>query len=153
MSKDFLIRTKKVQSVSREKDLLVNNRSCAFLPKIFHSFSDAENLYIVQEFIPNGTLAELIQSINKGNGLSQSLVKFFSAQIILALEYLQQQNVTHRDLKPGNVMIGNNNFLKIIDFGEAKIVDNYDSGSNQSEIKNLGRRSSRMSNITIGSDG
>ena len=98
-------------------------------------------------------MAELIQSINKGNGLSQSLVKFFSAQIILALEYLQQQNVTHRDLKPGNVMIGNNNFLKIIDFGEAKIVDNYDTGSNQSEIKNLGRRSSRMSNITIGSDG
>lgn len=47
LSKDFLIRTKKVQSVSREKDLLVNNRSCAFLPKIYHSFSDAENLYIV----------------------------------------------------------------------------------------------------------
>jgi serine/threonine protein kinase len=72
LSKDFLIRTKKVQSVSREKDLLVNNRSCAFLPKIFHSFSDAENLYIVMEYIPNGTLAEFLQ--NQGHGLPKNMV-------------------------------------------------------------------------------
>jgi serine/threonine protein kinase len=67
---------------------------------------------------------------------------------VLALEYLQQQNVTHRDLKPGNVMMDQNNYLKLIDFGEAKIVDNYDTSSSASDIQNM----RRMSHITI-SDG
>lgn len=94
------------------------------------------------EYIPNGTLTQLLEKSNKGNGLNKAQVQFFAGQIVLALEYLQQQNVTHRDLKPGNVMIGYNNYIKVIDFGEAKIVDNYDSASNQSEMNH--RRNSHI---------
>ena len=46
--------------------------------------------------------------------------------MVVGLEYLQAQNVAHRDLKPDNVMIGHDQYLKIIDFGEAKIVDTYE---------------------------
>ena len=36
------------------------------------------------------------------------------------LEYIQQENVMHRDLKPGNIMLDSNFNIKIIDFGDAK---------------------------------
>jgi protein kinase A len=62
------------------------------------------------------------------------MVQWYAAQIVLALEYLQQQNVAHRDLKPDNIMISNNKYIKIIDFGEAKIVDNYETASNLSHF-------------------
>lgn len=38
--------------------------------------------------------------------------------------------MAHRDIKPENIMLGANNYIKLIDFGEAKIVDTYDTNSN-----------------------
>jgi serine/threonine protein kinase len=56
-------------------------------------------------------------------GLPKEGVKFYAAQIVLALEQLQSQNVAHRDLKPGNIMIEESQYIKVIDFGESKIVE------------------------------
>lgn len=39
------------------------------------------------------------------------------------MEYLRQNNIVHRDLKPGNIMLNNMGYIKLIDFGEAKILD------------------------------
>lgn len=47
----------------------------------------------------------------------------------MALEYLRNKNIAHRDLKPDNVMISDDWIIKLIDFGEAKVVDPYDNGS------------------------
>ena len=42
------------------------------------------------------------------------------AQLVNFLDYMQRENVMHRDLKPGNIMIDSNFNIKIIDFGDAK---------------------------------
>ena len=118
LSKDFLCKTNKVKSVFREKELLCENKTSAFLPKFYHSFHDETNLYIVMEYIPNGTLQNLISK--QPSGFSKSAIQFFSAQIIFVLEYLQSQKTAHRDLKPANIMISDNFYIKVIDFGEAK---------------------------------
>ncbi len=65
--------------------------------------------------------------------------------MILTLEYLQEKNVAHRDLKPANVMIGHNNYLKLIDFGEAKIVDNFEDNARNSNDQNTGDRRQSLS--------
>ena len=51
LSKDFLQRTNKVDTVFRERDILVKNTTCPFLPKIYHTFADDEYLYIVMSYI------------------------------------------------------------------------------------------------------
>ena len=45
------------------------------------------------------------------------------AQMVLTIEYLKTLNIAHRDIKPGNIMIDENFNIKLIDFGEAKVID------------------------------
>lgn len=78
------------------------------------------------EYIPNGTLQDFIKKYVM-LGFKKEIVQFYSAQIVLILEYLQKLNVAHRDIKPENIMLAANYYLKLIDFGEAKIVDAYES--------------------------
>ena len=76
LSKHFLIQRQKINSVIREKDILVKNISCQFLPAIKYSFTDEESLYIVMEYISGGTLAEFLskQKRETGKAFERSIV-------------------------------------------------------------------------------
>jgi len=50
-------------------------------------------------------------------GLRPSLVRFYLAQIVNALEFLDAHGIIHRDLKPSNILIDDQNRIKIMDFG------------------------------------
>lgn len=50
-------------------------------------------------------------------------IRFYTAHIITIFEYLHTKNIVYRDLKPENILICTNGYLKITDFGFAKIVD------------------------------
>jgi serine/threonine protein kinase len=54
-------------------------------------------------------------------GMEEALAKFYIAQIVLALEYLHENNIVYRDLKPENVFIASDGFVKLGDFGFAKV--------------------------------
>lgn len=56
-------------------------------------------------------------------GMDEHLAKFYIACIVLALEYLHNNNIVYRDLKPENVFIDHNGYTKIGDFGFAKILN------------------------------
>uniref|UniRef100_A0A1B6LME9 Protein kinase domain-containing protein n=1 Tax=Graphocephala atropunctata TaxID=36148 RepID=A0A1B6LME9_9HEMI len=51
------------------------------------------------------------------------LTRFYSAQMVLALEYLNHIYVVHRDIKPENILLDHHGFLKLADFGFTKIVE------------------------------
>lgn len=50
------------------------------------------------------------------------MVKFYAAQIIMAIGYLHVQGIAHRDLKLENILIDGDGYLKIIDYGLAKMI-------------------------------
>lgn len=54
-------------------------------------------------------------------GMDEGLAKFYIASIVLALEYLHHNNIVYRDLKPENVFIDLQGFVKLGDFGFAKV--------------------------------
>lgn len=75
--------------------------------------------------MPNGDLHNFIDRFKKIPdlcGLGKDLSRLYMSQMINAIEYLQSKNIVHRDLKPLNVMLDENFNLKLIDFGDAKIV-------------------------------
>lgn len=59
-------------------------------------------------------------------GMDENLAKFYIASIVLALEYLHHNNIVYRDLKPENVFIDLQGFVKLGDFGFAKVCIPYD---------------------------
>ena len=56
-------------------------------------------------------------------GIGQELTKVLMAQMVNAIELLQDNDIMHRDLKPMNVMLDENYNVKLIDFGDAKKVN------------------------------
>lgn len=71
---------------------------------------------MVLEFCPNGDLAGLIQSQGP---LTELQAKFYTAQIVLALEFLHSKNIVYRDLKPQNILLDRFGYVKLADFGLA----------------------------------
>lgn len=88
--------------------------------KIFAFGRTEENLpYLVMEYIDGLTFAEIIA---KKIRFSLTEMVNFMLQTTEGLQAAYQQNIIHRDIKPQNLLLDNNNVLKILDFGLAKIL-------------------------------
>jgi len=71
------------------------------------------------DLLKQGSLAQLVANHGE-DGLPEDLAKFYAAQLVLILEELHTvDKVIHRDLKPLNLMIGDDQYLRLIDFGDA----------------------------------
>ena len=71
-------------------------------------------LYIFQEWVPGGSLAEL--SKNYG-AFAESVVRRYTIHILRGLTYLHANRIIHRDVKCGNVLVDENGVAKLADFG------------------------------------
>lgn len=78
---------------------------------------DERCIYLIQDFVNGGEFLTLLKQKRR---LDIPSGKFFAAQITLALEYLHQNSIIYRDLKPENMLVDRAGYLKIIDFGLAK---------------------------------
>lgn len=81
------------------------------------TFQDISYVYFLQEFLGGGDLFTAIRSIGS---LSKHDSQFYSASIVLALEYLHHRNIMYRDLKPENVLLDYRGNAKLVDFGRCK---------------------------------
>src|SRR5688572_25190730 len=84
--------------------------------------------YLVMEYLEGETLSD---RLSRG-ALPLSQVVRYGAEIAQALHHAHRRGITHRDLKPGNIMITAGG-VKLLDFGLAKLVDAPRESSGQSE--------------------
>jgi len=119
MKKEDVVRLKQVEHVFNEKDILLHCRH-PYIVRLYCTFNDQQYLHLVMEYVNGG---ELFTRLRKVGALSPDVARFYSAQIVLALEYLHQNMILYRDLKPENVLIDSRGYLRLADFGFAKKVE------------------------------
>jgi serine/threonine-protein kinase len=88
-------------------------------PHIVRTFDfgvEGSSPFLVMSYAPNGTLR---QRHPKGTRLSTSLVVSYVKQVADALQYIHNQQLVHRDIKPHNMLLGPNNEVLLADFGIA----------------------------------
>ena len=115
----------KVKIIDRRSEKNIKNER-EFLSKLHHpfivnmacAFQDYDNLYLVMDLLTGGDLRYHLCLLQK---FSEEETKFFFACLLLGLEYIHGNNIIHRDIKPENLVCEENGYIRITDFGVAKI--------------------------------
>ncbi|KAF3453423.1 hypothetical protein FNV43_RR03863 [Rhamnella rubrinervis] len=94
-------------------------RIVKFLGSVVSNENDVPTYNLCMEYVPGGTLSDAIQS--HGGWLEESMIRSYTHQILLGLEYLHLNGLAHCDIKSQNVLIGEDG-AKIADLGCAKLV-------------------------------
>ena len=93
------------------------------IAKLYAVIDTKLTIYLIQEYVQG---KELLDYINKKGKLSENEACKFFHQIISGLDYIHQCGIAHRDFKPENIIVTNDNqILKIIDFG---LSNTYEKG-------------------------
>ncbi|KXZ52398.1 hypothetical protein GPECTOR_9g442 [Gonium pectorale] len=125
---------------------ITKNVAHPFCIRQYASFQDKYHLYFLFDLMPGGDLMDVLvaeakvikRRVPQGTwrigclapkvkmlqGMSEDLAKFYIGSIVLALEYLHNNNIVYRDLKPENVFIDGGGYVKLGDFGFAKVLEN-----------------------------
>ena len=75
--------------------------------------------FMAMEYVPGRTLAEALNDVGP---ISASKAAEVGIEVAAALSFAHRNNVVHRDIKPGNILIGSNGQLKVADFGIARAL-------------------------------
>ena len=121
LSKKFLIKKNMLKyAVSESK--IMKELNHPFILNLFYSFECENYLYLVLEYCPGGDLELLLEA----EGLSEFQSQQYLAEIVLGLEYLHNNDIIYRDLKPANILLDVKGHIKLADFGIAKNSNNKD---------------------------
>ncbi|MCQ2820285.1 MAG: protein kinase [archaeon] len=117
MSKLKIIDKKSEKSINSEREFLSLLHN-PFIVNMHYAFQDSDNLYLVMDMLSGG---DLRYHISRHRKFSEEQTRFFIACMILALEHIHGNNVIHRDIKPENLVLDENGYVRITDFGIAKL--------------------------------
>lgn len=118
LKKQTIVKLKQVEHTNDERRML-SVVSHPFLIRMWGTFQDAEQVFMVMDYIEGG---ELFSLLRKSQRFPNPVAKFYAAEVCLALEYLHANEIIYRDLKPENILLDRNGHIKITDFGFAKYV-------------------------------
>ena len=111
------LREKNQEDNTKSERNLQTQINFPFIVSVKFAFQTESKLFLVQEFIQGG---DLFFHIHQSPRFSTEKTKFYAAEILLAIEFLHNNNMIYRDLKPENILINVDGHIKLTDFGLSK---------------------------------
>uniref|UniRef100_A0A0K0DVW4 non-specific serine/threonine protein kinase n=1 Tax=Strongyloides stercoralis TaxID=6248 RepID=A0A0K0DVW4_STRER len=99
-----------------ERDILAQINH-PFIVKLHYAFQTEGKLYLILDFLRGG---DLFTRLSKEFMFTEEDVKFYLAELVLALEHLHSLGIVYRDLKPENVLLDSDGHINVTDFGLCK---------------------------------
>jgi serine/threonine kinase 38 len=113
LRKADMLEKEQVAHVRAERDVLVE-ADHQWVVKMYYSFQDHVNLYLIMEFLAGGDMMTLLM---KKDTLSEECTQFYIMETALAIDSIHRLGFIHRDIKPDNLLLDARGHLKLSDFG------------------------------------
>ncbi|CAK9173651.1 unnamed protein product [Ilex paraguariensis] len=102
-----------------EEVKLLKNLSHPNIVRYLGTAREEESLNILLEFVPGGSISSLL---GKFGSFPESVIRMYTKQLLLGLEYLHKNGIMHRDIKGANILVDNKGCIRLADFGASKKV-------------------------------
>ena len=118
MRKEDMLKKNQLMHVRTEREIMTSSNE--WIVNLKYSFQDEYYLYLVMDYLPGGDLMNLLM---KNEILTEEEARFYTAEMILAVDSVHKLNCIHRDLKPDNILIDKRGHIQLSDFGLSKLSD------------------------------
>lgn len=117
MKKTEMVNKNMVTQVVNERNALALAKS-PFCVHLYYSLQTASSVYLVMEYMVGGDLKSLLSVYGF---FDECMAAFYVAEVCLALQYLHNHSIIHRDIKPDNMLLSREGHVKLTDFGLSKV--------------------------------
>ncbi|OSD03735.1 kinase-like protein [Trametes coccinea BRFM310] len=115
--KKHRLQTQDLPTVFVEQNVMMTLAGRPLFTSLKGSFEDEDHFFLLTDYCSGGDLHERIRKEGK---LPTDVARCYAAQIVLAMEELQQKRIVHRDIKPKNILLTAQDEVIITDFGLAR---------------------------------
>lgn len=96
-----------------------------FVMKLVKTLKNEDFIFYLMEYIGGIVMSKYLEQRTDNQLKHKFESQFFTGVLLIILEYLNNKNICHRDIKPDNIMIDEKGYLKLIDFGTAIVVRDF----------------------------
>eukprot|EP01147_Barroeca_monosierra_P001273 gene1273-4481_t len=114
LNKWEMLKRKETACYMEERDVLVFGDQ-KWITQLHFAFQDEDNLYLVMDYYSGGDVLTLLSKYE--DGMSEGMVRFYIAEVVLAIDSLHRMGYVHRDIKPDNILLAKDGHIRLADFG------------------------------------
>uniref|UniRef100_A0AAR5PT45 Rho-associated protein kinase let-502 n=1 Tax=Dendroctonus ponderosae TaxID=77166 RepID=A0AAR5PT45_DENPD len=118
LSKADLIKRSDSAFFWEERHIMAHAKS-EWIVQLHFAFQDAKHLYMVMDYMPGGDIVNLMSHYD----IPETWAKFYTMEVVLALDIIHSMGFVHRDVKPDNMLLDKHGHLKLADFGTCMRMD------------------------------
>jgi serine/threonine protein kinase len=102
-----------------EERHIMAHASSEWIVQLHFAFQDSKHLYMVMDYMPGGDIVNLMSNYE----IPEKWAKFYTMEVVLALDVIHSMGFVHRDVKPDNMLLDKYGHLKLADFGTCMRMD------------------------------
>ncbi|XP_044153912.1 cGMP-dependent protein kinase 2-like [Bufo gargarizans] len=118
IKKKHIVDTHQQEHVYWEKNIL-QQINCSFIIRLYRTFRDAKYVYMLLEVCLGGELWTILRDTGS---FEEGTARFCIGCVLEAYDYLHNRGIVYRDLKPENLLLDSEGYIKMVDFGFAKKI-------------------------------